>query len=104
MLRRFWFLGVGALTLLVGLAAPGQLHAQRMRSFPRGVQPSFRGGFDPRFNRNFFFDPRFNRNFFFDPRFDPRFNRNFFDPRFDPRFSRNFFFDPRFSTGFFSPF
>jgi len=31
MFRRFLFLSVGALALLVALAAPGQVHAQRMR-------------------------------------------------------------------------
>ena len=31
MFRRFLFPGVGALALLVALAAPGQAHAQRMR-------------------------------------------------------------------------
>jgi hypothetical protein len=31
MFRRFLFLGVGALALLVALAAPGQVHAQRLR-------------------------------------------------------------------------
>jgi hypothetical protein len=82
MLRRFLFLSVGALALLVVLGAPGQLHAQRFRGgFPHGVHPGFRGGFDPRFNRGFF-DPRFN---------DPRFNRGFFDPRFSPGFVPGFF-------------
>jgi len=31
MFRRFLFPSVGALALLVALAAPGQVHAQRMR-------------------------------------------------------------------------
>ncbi|HYT89258.1 MAG TPA: hypothetical protein VEL76_11180 [Gemmataceae bacterium] len=103
MLRRFLFLSVGALALLVVLGAPGQLHAQRMRgSSPRMVHPNLRGGFRPgfqgRFNPGFnrrMFDPRFNRGMF-DPRFnrgmfDPRFNRGFFDPRFSPGFSPGFF-------------
>jgi len=71
--------------------------------------PGFRGGFDPRFNRNFFFAPRFNprssRGGFdrFEDRFENRFGSGRFDrfeDRFESRFNRGFF-DPRFSPGFF---
>jgi len=106
MLRRFLFLSVGGLALLVVLAAPGQLHAQRMHG---GMHGGFHHGgfhhggfgrpfgpgpriFDPRFNRFGFgrfdrFEDRFERRF----GFDPRFNRGFFDPRFNPGFVPGFF-------------
>ena len=118
MLRRFLFLSVGALALLVVLQASGQLHAPHMRGgfpsgahpgFRSGVMPGFRGGFDPRFNRNFFFAPRFNPRFSrgaldrFEDRFENRFGSGRFDrfeDRFESRFNRGFF-DPRFSPGFF---
>ncbi len=38
MFRRFLFLSVGALALLVALAAPGQVHAQGMRGGAQGGQ------------------------------------------------------------------
>jgi hypothetical protein len=111
MLRRFLFVSVGALTLLVGLGAPGQVHAQRMRGgsahefhpgFRAGTMPGFRGGFNPRVGREFF-DPRLNR---FRGRFGlGRFDR--FEDRFERRFDRGFFaprFGPGFSPGFFVPF
>ena len=101
MFRRFLFLSVGALALLVGLGAPGQAHARGMRGgfshgFHRGFQgrfvpsiPSFRGGFGPRLRRGFF-DRRFDR---FEDRFGNRFNRGFdrFEDRFEHRFDRSFF-------------
>ena len=109
MLRRFLFLSVGGLALLVVLAAPGQLHAQRTHG---GMHPGMHGGFHHGgfhhggFGRPFgpgprIFDPRFNRFGFgrFD-RFEDRFERRF---GFDPRFNRGFF-DPRFSPGFFPGF
>ena len=81
MLRRILVFSVGALALLVGLGAPGQVHAQHMREgFAGGMHPGFRRGFNSRFNRGFF-DPRFDR-------FDRRFDRGSFDPRFDRRFDR----------------
>jgi hypothetical protein len=65
MLRRFLFLGVGALALAVVLGAPGQVHAQ-CRHFRSGFMPGFRPTpmfrFDPRF-RGGMFDPRFSRSF-----------------------------------------
>jgi hypothetical protein len=92
MLRRFVFLSVGALALVVVLGAPGQLHARPMRGgmMPRMVSPGFRSStmpgmqrrFDPRFNRGF--NPRFNRGF--GPRFNRGFNRGFSDPRLSPGF------------------
>jgi hypothetical protein len=133
MFRRVLLLSVGALGLLLVLAAPGQLHAQHFRgSLPnrvspgmarmsrpgfrgsrmirpgfrgsRMIRPGFRGRFNSRFNRRFF-DSRFNRGFF-----DPRFNTGFsprFNSGFDLRFNRGLF-DPRFSpgigSGFFPPF
>jgi hypothetical protein len=43
MFRRFLFLSVGALALLVVLEAPGQLHAQRVRGgSPNGMRVSHR--------------------------------------------------------------
>jgi hypothetical protein len=103
MLRRFLFLGGGALALLVALAAPGQVQAQRMRGgfpvrmsppFRGGVMPGFRGGFDSRFNREMF-DHRFNGGFFTPSfnggMFNTRFNRGFFTPSFSPRFGSGFF-------------
>jgi hypothetical protein len=103
MLRRFLFLTAGVLALLVGLGAPGQVHAQRMMrggganrvhpGFRGGFMPGFRGGFDPRFNRGFDrFEDRFDRGFDrrFD-RFEDRFDRGFFDPRFSPGFGPGFF-------------
>jgi hypothetical protein len=61
MFRQYLFLSVGATALLVMLGAPGQLQAQRMRgSSSVMVQPSFRGGFMPGFNRGFS-NPGFNR-------------------------------------------
>jgi hypothetical protein len=110
MLRRFLFVSVGALALLLVLWAPGQLHAQHVRgAFPHAVHPGFHGGFRP--HRGVFgppfgpgprriFDPRFGRGHFdhfdrFEDRFERRFNRGFFDSRF-----RMELFDPRFSPGF----
>ena len=51
MFRRFLFPCLGALSLLVALGAPGQLHAQRMMhgGSPNRVQPGFRGGGMPGF-------------------------------------------------------
>ena len=90
MLRRFLFLSVGALALLVVLGAPGQLHAQRMRggmpgfhsggmpAFHSGGMPGFRGGFAPRFNGGMF-APRFNGGMFA-PSFNSGFGPGFFRP------------------------
>ena len=107
MLRRFLFLSIGSLALLVMLGAPSQLHAQRFRaSLPPAIQPGFRGvvtprfpiGVNPAFNRGAFI-PSFNRGVFV-----PSFNRGFFVPSFNrgffvPSFNRGFF-DPRFNMGF----
>ena len=112
MFRRFLFPSLGALALLVGLGAPGQVHAQRMRGgFANGAHPGFRGGFDPRFNRGFF-NPRFDSRFGvgrFD-RFEDRFGNRFpsgrfdrFEDRLENRFNRGFF-DPRVTPGFFPGF
>jgi hypothetical protein len=105
MFRRFLFLSVGALALVVALAAPGQVHAQRMMrgGAPNRMMTPFRGGFDSRFNGRMF-DPRFNGgrfDRFNGGRFD-RFNSGMFD-RFnggmiDPRFN------PGFRPGLFRPF
>ena len=99
MFRRFLFLIVGSLALLVVLEAPGQLHAQHMRGGMHsgsrmGMTPGFRGRFEPRFNRGFF-SPGFNRGFF-----SPGFNRGFFSPRFDSRFGLGRFerFEDRFGN------
>ena len=91
MLRRYVSLSVGALVLLVVLAVPGQVHAQRMRGggphmghsgFRGRMTPGFRPGFDRRFDRGSF-DRRFDRRF---ERFENRFDRGFFAPRFTPGF------------------
>jgi hypothetical protein len=107
MLRRFLFLSVGALALLVVLWAPGQLHAQHVRGgFPHAVHSGFHRGFRPGFHRGVFgppfgpgprriFDTRFGRLDRFEDRFERRFDRGFLDPRF-----RRELFDPRFSPGF----
>ena len=96
MFRKFLFPSVGAVALLIGLGAPGQLQAQHMRgmrgSTPIRVLPSFRGGFDPRFHHGF--DPRFRHDF------DFRFDRGFFDPRFHHGPGPVRFHDPRFIPGF----
>jgi hypothetical protein len=112
MFRRFLYLSVGALALVVVLGVPGQVHAQRMGagfargmqpSFRMGVMPGFRGGFNSPFNRNFFFAPsfmprsgmgRFDR---FEDRFENRFRSGRFDrfeDRFENRFNRGFFILP----------
>ena len=96
MLRRFLFLSVGGLALLVVLGAPGQLHAQRMH-----------GGMHGGFHHGGFHHGGFGRPFGPGPRiFDPRFNRFGFGrfDRFEDRFERRFGFDPRFSPGFFPGF
>jgi len=96
MLRRYVSLSVGALVLLVVLAVPGQVHAQRMRgggphmghpAFPGGMMPGFRGRITPGFRPGF--DRRFDRGSFdrrFDRRFENRFDRGFVAPRFTPGF------------------
>ena len=94
MLRRYLFLSVGALALLVVLGAPGQLHAQRMMrgGVPRGVMPGFRGGFTPGFRGGFTpgfrggFTPGFNGGMF-----APRFNGGMFAPSFNSGFGPGFF-------------
>ena len=80
MLRRFLFLSVGGLALLVVLGAPGPLQAQRFRGGlpPAMGHPGFPGGVMPRFPGSF--NPAFNRGFFFDPRFSPGFGPGFFRP------------------------
>ena len=126
MFRRFLFLSVGALALLVVLEAPGQLHAQRMRGgspsmrmgSPNGMRMGMRSGvmprrgFDPRFNGNRFgfdrFGDRFGNRFGFGrfDRFEDRFGNRFGSGRFDrfeDRFERNRrFLDPFVSPGFLS--
>jgi hypothetical protein len=110
MLRRCVFLSVGALALLVGLGAPGQLHAQRFRggfrgfrgTFPGRFRPGFRGAFPGRFTPGFrgrfdrgsrrgFFDSRFGRFDRFEDRLERGFNRGFFTPRFTPGFRPGMF-------------
>jgi hypothetical protein len=125
MFRRFLYVSVGALVLVVMLGAPVQVHAQRMGAgFARGMQPGsrmgvmpgFQGGSNSRFNRNFFIGPnfmpqsglgRFDR---FEDRFENRFRSGRFD-RFEDRFENRFRsgrfdrfedrFDNRFNRGFF---
>ena len=107
MFRRFLFLSVGTLALLVVLEAPGQLHAQHMRGGMHsgsrmGMTPGFQGRMDPRFNRGFF-SPRFNSGLGLG-RFDRledrvgnrspfgRFDR--FEDRVENRVNRGSFFTP----------
>jgi hypothetical protein len=101
MFRRFLFLGVGALALLVVLAAPGQVHAQRMRGgaptrmmtpFRGGFMPGSRGGFNSRFNGRMF-NSRFNGGRFdrFNSGMFNRFNGGMFDSRFNPGFRPGMF-------------
>jgi hypothetical protein len=111
MFRRFLFLSVGTLALLVALEAPGQLHAQGMRGgvhpgFRMGMMPGFRMGMTPGFRGTL--HSRFNRGFF-NPRFDSRFGLGRFD-RFEDRlqgrfpFSRFDRFEDRANRAFFNPF
>src|SRR4051812_6705248 len=92
MLRRFLSLSLGALVLLVVLAAPGQLQAQRMRGMvprqaqrmrgmvPRMVHPGFRNTLRPGFPGRF--NPGFNRG-----SFRPGFTPGTFRPGFAPGFT-----------------
>jgi hypothetical protein len=117
MFRRFLFLTVGALALLVVLQAPGQLHAQHVRGGMHsgsrmGMTPGFRGRFDPRFNRGFF-SPRFTPGFSLGrfERFEDRFGNRFplgrfdrFEDRVENRLNRGLFFTPGFFPGAVFPF
>jgi hypothetical protein len=108
MLRRSLFVGVGALALVAGLGAPGQLHARPMRGgFPNGARPGFRSGAMPGF-RGGMFTPGLNRGMF-----APGFNRGAFTPglnrgTFTPGLNRGMFapgfnrgaFNSRFNRGF----
>jgi hypothetical protein len=121
MFRRFACLSVAAFAILYGLAAPGQVHAQRMRggssrdarmgmTMNRGFNS--RSGFMPAFNVN----PRFqgmpmmpfgNRGTFdsFEDRFENRFRFERFD-RFEDRFENRMFlggFNQRLNSTFFDP-
>jgi len=91
MLPRFLSLGVGAVALMVLLAAPNQVHAQRGRGgVPHGGHPGFNNRMMPGFHHGVFgrpfgpgprtFDPRFRRFDRFEDRFERRFDRGFFVP------------------------
>src|ERR1043165_6367662 len=105
MFRKFMYLSVGTLALLLALGAPSQLHAQHRGGGMRGSTPSMRGSASMRNQSSFRgasmsrprFDPRFNPGFDHHM-FDHRFNRGFDDRRFDNHFN-NGFFDPRFHHG-----
>ena len=115
MFRRFLFLSVGTLALLVALEAPGQLHAQGMRGgvhsgFRMGMMPGFRMGMTPGFRGRM--DPRFNGRSF-SPLFTPSFGMGRFDrleDRLENRFPRGRFdrFEDRrengLNRGFINPF
>ena len=105
MLRRFLFLGIGALAIVCVLGLASQAHAQHGRggshvgtrsNFRPGFQPGFRGfsrrGFDSRFNRFDRFEDRFERQFSFGrlDRFEDRLERQ-----------RSFGTLPHFRSGFF---